>query len=150
MTTYTERIDRDTSTVSRFNSESLSKEMVEMNKKIYDYLNKQQCYGGNPNSFEGHLSTLFEGYEFTGTVQYPIKTMGTLNLYAEEYPDITEIEEMIELCTKLLNVEEQEYDLVEPIIVDDYGVEGVSIECREAEMFHNKLMELRKKYGVTE
>mgnify|MGYP001051991557 CR=1 FL=1 len=151
MTICTEKIDRDTSIASRFNSEDLSKKMVDMNKKIYDYLNKQKYYGNKLDSLERHLSSLFEGCKFMTTLGYPIEKMGTSNLPpVEEYPDITEIEEMIELCKKSLNIGEQEYDLAEPVIVDDYGVEGISIECREAEIFHNKLMELKKKYGITD
>ena len=148
MATYTEKINRDTSSVSKFNSEDLSKKIVEMNRKIHDYLNKQKYYGNKLDSLEGHL---FEGYEFSRALGYLIEKIGTLNLPpVEEYPDITEIEKIIGLCKKLLNIEEQEYELAEPVIVDDYGVEGVSIECKETEVFHTKLMELKKKYGITD
>lgn len=151
MTTYTEKINRDTSSVSKFNSEDLSEKIVEMNKKIHDYLNKQKYYGNKLDSLERHLSSLFENYESSRALKYPIEKIGTLNLPpVEEYPDITKIEEIIELYKKLLNIEEQEYELAEPVIVDDYGVEGVSIECKEAEVFHTKLMELKKKYGITD
>lgn len=33
--------------------------------------------------------------------------------------------------------------------IDEYGVEGVSFEYKEAEALHNRLMDLKKKYGIS-
>jgi len=80
------------------------------------------------------------------------KAMHTLSIPpVEDYPTADAIKELYEsMYSEILNIEGEEYDAFERGISEDYGVEGVSVECRKAEARHERLMALRRQHGITD
>ena len=143
-TTYAEPISRDTSSVSTFNSFPASEKRNDKSKTIYDFFKKSTFYGAKPESLEKHLSSLFKDYVLNSSFEHLVKNIGSLNLPPiDHYSMVIEIEKFGAFFEPTV-VDES----VTSKFVDDYEAEGVSIDYREAELFQNKLAELKKKYGL--
>jgi len=159
MTTEFEVIDKNTSTSSKYNSEDISKKIAWMNARIYEYLNKQKYSRSKRRSFGTHLSGLPEvsppqqqeskKVNWSDFLVFSKETHTSSFPPFDDYPRIDEIGQIMEWYKRLLNIEVGEEYKDPEFVIDEYAVEGVSIEYKEAEALHNRLMDLKKKYGIS-
>ena len=148
MDTSSSFIEKDTASISDFNSDELSKKRIYASQKTYSYLNNTKYYGAKPRTLERHLSNLFKEFSLDNNLTNLINNIGTLNIPpAQDYPNLVEIEMVSDLLRKSLNIE-FEAEAPKPTL-HDYGTEGISLNYREAEKLHDRLMELKQKYGLT-
>jgi len=159
MATCFMRIEKDTASPSKFNSQEVRKGILEMNKKIYDYTSKSLFRARRSEDVVSGqmINSLFDEidmrcdakrvYCVSSSTYHVSTTESSHSLREDIHLDIEQITEIIRISKQLLNIEEVA-ETFKPVIFDDYTVEGISIYSEEARVFKARMNELRRKYGV--
>ena len=152
MTTHFERIQKDTSIASTYNSPELVKIIRGVNARIHDFkeivsrIDPREEYASEVQWVNKErpdtVSSAIESSDLRK--KWTVEASADLKNYDKIYQGVRHL---ISSYRSLVNIEEinPEEQFYGSSTTDDYGVEGVSIDCLEAEKHYSRLLKLKKK-----